>query len=347
MDRKLPIMARRKTVDVSEEKRVTTDLPEPEKGLPLVFRPTVEGVDLISWAADNLELIRSHLARHGGLLFRGFKVSSTEELQRFAISTSSGGLLDYKDGSTPRSSVDGKVYTATDHPPELPIFLHSELSYSQTWPMKIYFLALRTATEGGATPIADTRRILAALDPEVREAFRQRQILYVRNYGDGFGLPWQRVFGTADRQEVEAFCCQAGISVEWKDENRLRTRTVRPAIARHPVSGEEVWFNHAVLFHVSSLDPELRRTALGDLADDELPQNTYFGDGEPIDAELIETVRRAYRQVTVSLPWSSGDVMFLDNMLAAHGREAFRGDRKVVVAMTEPHSLPEAVSANL
>lgn len=346
MDRKLPTLVRRKAVDVSENRRVTTELPDPDKGLPLVFHPVVEGVDLISWATENLELLRAHLARHGGLLFRGFKMGSTEELQRFATSTSSGGLLDYKDASTPRSSVDGKVYTATDHPPELPIFLHSELSYSHTWPMKIYFLALRTATEGGATPIADTRRILAALDPEARETFRRRQILYVRNYGDGFGLPWQRVFGTTDRQEVEAFCRQAGISVEWKDENRLRTRATRPAIARHPGSGEEVWFNHAVLFHVSSLDPKLRRTALGDLADDELPHNTYFGDGAPIDPDLIEAVRRAYRQVTMSLPWSVGDVMLLDNMLAAHGREAFRGDRKVVVAMTEPHSLAGAVPAH-
>jgi alpha-ketoglutarate-dependent taurine dioxygenase len=35
----------------------------------------------------------------------------------------------------------------------------------------------------------------------------------------------------------------------------------------------------------------------------------------------------------VRFTWEAGDVLLLDNMLAAHGRAAFSGQREVLVAM--------------
>ena len=80
-----------------------------------------------------------------------------------------GEALEYRERSSPRHSVAGRVYTSTDYPPAYPIFLHNENSYQKTWPLKIFFLCETPSETGGETPIADCRRVLARIDQGVRD----------------------------------------------------------------------------------------------------------------------------------------------------------------------------------
>ena len=48
---------------------------------------------------------------------------------------------------------------------------------------------------------------------------------------------------------------------------------------------------------------------------------------------LLEEVRKAYRLAETTFPWAEGDILVLDNMLAAHGRRPYVGARSVVVGM--------------
>jgi hypothetical protein len=106
---------------------------------------------------------------------------------------------------------------------------------------------------------------------------------------------------------------------------------------RHPRTGETVWFNHALFFHVSSL-PEgaARESIIAGVAEEDLPYNTFYGDGAPIESEVLSQIREAYRSETVSFDWERGDVLMVDNMLVAHGREPFEGARDVAVVMGDP-----------
>jgi len=303
--------------------------------LPLLVEPRFPGVELAAWAADNRSRIEEALLRHGGLLFRGFGIDGPAQLET-VIRAVSGDALEYKERSSPRSTVEGKIYTSTDYPPTYPIFLHNENSYQNVWPLKIFFLCQQVAEQGGETPIADCRRVFAQIDPPVRDRFLEKGWMYVRNFGDGFGLDWQTVFQTDDQAAVEAHCRKSGIQVEWKPGNRLRTRAVRPAVTRHPKTGEPLWFNHATFFHVSTLESGIRESLLEEFAEDELPANTYYGDGTPIEPETLEHLRALYLREMRSFPWEKGDVLLLDNMMVAHGRAPYRGARKVLVGMAEP-----------
>lgn len=326
---------RRRAVSVSTETLVKMCPLFPDRDLPLLIEPAVPGLSLTTWAQMNRAFLDEKLLHHGGILFRGFGLQEAADLEQ-VIQAISGESLEYRERSSPRHSVAGNIYTSTDYPPNRSIFLHNENSYQSQWPLKIFFFCRQPALERGETPIADVRRVLRHIEPEVRERFAQKGWMYIRNFGDGFGLAWPTVFQTDDPAQVEAHCARSDIQIEWKGENHLRTRAVRPALARHPKTGETVWFNHATFFHISTLEPDIREGLLAEFDENDLPANTYYGDGSPIEPEVVEHLREAYRRETVSFPWQKGDLLLLDNMLVAHGRAPFAGPRQVLVGMAEP-----------
>ena len=309
----------------------------PGSRLPLVVRPVDSGHRWTDLVPDLRALVDEHLLECGGLLFRGFRLDGAGDFRTFA-SGFGGPLISYEFGSTPRSKVADGVYTSTEYPPHQRIPLHNEQAYTREWPMKLWFFCEVSAKEGGETPIADSREIYRRIDPRIRERFERSGLMYVRNFGNGLDVPWQQVFNVGDRAGVERYCRPRGIACEWKDDGELRTRQVCQAVAAHPRTGEMVWFNQAHLFHVSSLDPEVREALLDTVDEADLPRNVYYGDGSPLEDALLDEIRGVLDEAQISFPWSAGDVLMLDNMLTAHGRSPFRGPRKVIVAMAEGRS---------
>jgi alpha-ketoglutarate-dependent taurine dioxygenase len=328
-------IARRKSINLQSDELAELSVLSTEKNFPFVVQPAVEGLNLIAWAQDNLPLLDAKLLEHGAILFRNFGVYSTDDFQSF-IQKTYGQLLEYTYRSTPRTQVSGRVYTSTEYPSDMSIPMHNENSYSRNWAMKLFFLCVTAAEEQGETPIADSRRLYEEIDPEIRRKFVEKKVMYVRNYGRDIDLPWENVFQTTSKAEVEDFCRKSDISFEWLGGDRLRTRQICQSIAQHPRTGEMVWFNQANLFHVSSLPPEVKDALLSNFGEENLPRNAYFGDGEKIESSVIEHINATYENVTVAFPWQRGDVLMLDNMLIAHGRNPFKGQRKIVVAMTQP-----------
>lgn len=324
----------RKTISLSTGALVEVGCLNPERALPLVIRPSVKGLDLPSWAAGNADFIEERLLKYGAILFRGFDVKAADEFEAF-IKSVSGEPLEYNERSSPRHQVRGNVYTSTDYPADQAIFLHNENSYQHAWPLRIFFYCSRPALRGGETPIADVRKVLQRISPSLRERFERKNVMYVRNFSDGIGLSWRTTFCAGGKAEVEEYCLKAGIEFEWRDNDRLRTRQVRPAIARHPRTGEALWFNHATFFHASTLGAAIREGLLASFGEEDLPHNTYYGDGSPIEPEALDELRRAYKEETVTFPWEEKDILMLDNMMVAHGRAPYVGPRSVLVGMAD------------
>jgi alpha-ketoglutarate-dependent taurine dioxygenase len=157
--------------------------------------------------------------------------------------------------------------------------------------------------------------------------------MYVRNFSDGLDVSWQEFFRTSDKSKVEQYCRRDSIDFEWKGNNGLRTRQICPAVVRHPQTNELVFFNQLQLHHISCLAPAVRESLLSMMKEEDLPRNVYYGDGSPIENSVMQYLRELSRKMCVSFPWQVHDILMLNNMLVAHSRNPFVGERKIVVAM--------------
>ncbi len=313
-----------------------------DDALPLVLEPATAGVDLVAWVARERETVARDLQRHGAIFFRGFGLVEHEAFERFASSVCKS-LFD-ENGEHPHESVTGNVYTPIFYSPGKKLLWHNENSFNFRWPSKIMFCSVRPADEGGETPVADSRRVYQAIDPEIRSRFEELGVRYQRNYGQGMGLDWREVFQTEDRSSVEAYCRENRFDFEWRDDGGLRTLCRRPAVVRHPETGEKTWFNQAQHWHPACLDEATRESLTHLYSEEDLPRHCTFGDGSPIPDEAMHHILEVYQQLEVALPWSRGDIMLVDNLLCAHARNPYRGERKLLVAMGDMASYGQLVA---
>jgi len=225
---------------------------ETDEAVPPIVELEGEPTFGLRWLGEQRERVEGLLARYGGVLLRGFSIDSPDAFSTL-LEACGQAPIPYRERSSPRHTLGTNVYTSTDHPADQEIKLHTEHSYAARWPMRIAFACLRPADEGGATPTADTRRVLASLPAPLIERFSRLGIAYIRNFGGGLGLDWTDAFCTTSRDEVESYCRANGMTCEWLGGKRLRVTWTRPAVRQHPVTGERVWFNHAYFFNVLSL----------------------------------------------------------------------------------------------
>ena len=326
---------------------IRTALLDEKRVFPLVIEATDADLDAVAWATSQRDFIEQHLRKHAGILFRNFGLTTPQEFEAFAEAIQPGLYGSY--GDLPKKEGGRNTYRSTPYPERQMILYHNESSHLERWPRKQLFFCEFPSSVGGATPIVDCREMLRQLPADVVEEFERKGLLYVRTFTRNLDVSWRDFFKTDSKEEVETRLEEAGIEWQWLGDDELQTRTRCPAVVTHPVTGDRVFFNQVQLHHVSCLEPDVKEDLLGMVGQERLPRNVYFGDGSVISDEMMKVVGEAYEACAVRFDWRRGDVVMVDNMLAAHARDPYEGPRKIVVAMGdiyERSALEEAQGAS-
>lgn len=310
-----------------------------QPGKPPMLRAQSSG-DVSTWAAEHREALRAVVAEHGSVLVRGVGLRDAAEVgavfRRLASS-----LMTEKEAFAPRQAYSDGVYSSTKWPANQQMCMHHELSYRLEFPGLMLFACLKAPTRGGATTVANSATVLDSLPVELVERFERHGWLLTRTYNDEIGASYAEAFGTDDRSAIESYCRSNAIECEWQPDDGLRTRQRRSAVVRHPVTGQRCWFNQIAFLNEWTLAPEIREYLVDVYGADGLPFNTWFGNGDPIGADVVDLLNEVYEANTAREPWQPGDLMLVDNIRTAHSREPFEGPREVVVALADGVNLAD------
>jgi alpha-ketoglutarate-dependent taurine dioxygenase len=309
----------------------------PDSVLPLLGTPQEAGLsnsDFQDWARSNSKKIIDELLIHGALLFRDFRFTELSQFERFT-SNFCETFNDYAGGNSPRTKVGRHAFTATDYPKDTTISMHNEASYLNSMPRFVSFYCAQPAQAGGQTPLADCRKILTRIDPNVATRFERLGVRYIHNMhgGVGLGRSWMDVYETTDRRTVENKLRETNCTFEWTPGGGLRTSMKAAGTDSHPITLEKCWINQAEQWHPSSLNPDTREELLSIMSEAELPHNAIFGDGSPLSMTDLSNIRAAMTAEERTFQWKEGDVLLCDNFLVMHGRRPYLGERRIFAVM--------------
>jgi alpha-ketoglutarate-dependent taurine dioxygenase len=308
--------------------------PDVQPGRPPVLH-TETPADTLDWVDQYRDALHAIVAEHGSVLVRGLGLHDAAEVgavfRRLATR-----LMAEREAFASRQVYSEGVYSSAKWPPNQPMCMHNELSYTLEVPGLMLFACLTAPTEGGATAVSDSPTVLEALPPDLVRRFESDGWLLTRNYNDDIGASYADAFGTDDRAAVENYCRANAIEFEWQPDGGLRTWQRRRAVVTHPVTGKRCWFNQIAFLNEWTLDAEVREFLVDVYGEDGLPFNTRFGNGDPVGEDIVQLLNSVYEMNTAREPWQAGDLMLVDNIRSAHSREAFEGPREVLVGMAAP-----------
>jgi len=116
--------------------------------------------------------------------------------------------------------------------------------------------------------------------------------------------------------------------------HRLTLLDVTPTFTVHPKTGERFYRNnlHTNITYdragLSEMVAELR-------AKQKRPSGMFLDNGEKLSEAEAETIIRTFEEIELAWPWQNGDIMMLDNLQVAHGRNTFTGPREIMVALLD------------
>lgn len=306
---------------------------------PVVTVPA--GADPIAWTKAERDRLRAEVALHGAVKVRGFDPADFAGRAAEVMTILADSLMPDREGFVPRKDYGDRIYSTSRWPAGQPMCMHHTQSHLLEVPSLLVFACLEAPERGGSTPLAAAAEVLGALPEPLVDRFRYEGWLLTRTYHYSVGVNWPEAFGTNDRAEVEARCRATATEVTWLPDGGLRTAQRRHAIITHPITGEELWFNQFAFLNEWTMAPEIREYLVEVYGRENLPQNTFMGDGSEVDPAVIDLINATYDAATRENRWAAGELLLVDNLRMAHARTPYEGTRTVLVAIADPVAINE------
>lgn len=341
----LVVEPRDSAVSVSVSESVSVQSDSESVAVPLSGFQSLE--QTLEWVTENRSSIVEQMTKYGGILFRGFPISSAADFEKFVTAIDSH-IMQYKAGTADRDRVDGNVHTTTSMPAYFKLALHHEMAYRKETPSRIFFYCDKAPWIGGETTIADGRAVLNDIPRAIRERFKTNQVRFERKLLNATGvrkyllslsrsfrmMSWQNTFRTSDRLSVESILKSQGYKFEWSDRGDLSFWNDLSVVELHPQTHESVWFRPVHYFHFSRRAYGRLFYSLGKILMGKRLPKLKFTSGEEVASKDMDAVHDALESNEIYFKWKKGDVLCLDNRIAAHGRNRFLGSRRILVLMT-------------
>lgn len=310
------------------------------KVFPFVLRAETPSATLpkaIDWVRRHREDLLQQASEHGAILFRGFPLASAEDFDAFVAAFGQTNFP-YNESlsNAVRVNWTERVFSANEAPADVTIYLHHEMAQTPFFPSKLFFFCEVAAETGGATPICRSDVLLEQLAEKCPEFIRnceQKGLQYTNvmpSSNDplsGMGRSWQSTLRAPTREQAETQLGALGYTWEWLDDGCLKATTpVLPGV-REVSSGRKTFFNQLIAAFRGWKDTR-----------NDPSKAIRFGDGQPLDGDAVRLAAELAEELTFDVPWQAGDVVFMDNLLAMHGRRTFTGKRKVLASLAAPES---------
>jgi hypothetical protein len=291
----------------------------------------------IEWVCSNRDALLEKAGQHGAVLFRDFPLSTPQDLDTFIAAFDLPNFPYYESLSNAvRVNWTERVFSANEAPPEVTIYFHHEMAQTPIFPAKLFFFCQQPAEQGGATPMCRSDVLFERLSDECPQFARdceQKGLQYSNvmpaenDPKSGMGRSWQSTLGATTREQAETRLKSLGYSWEWHADGCLRATTpVLPAV-REVSPGRKTFFNQLIAAFAGWKD-----------ARNDPSKAIRFGDGSPLDRDAVQVAIELAEDLAFDVPWQRGDAVLVDNFLVMHGRRTFRGTRKVLASLAEPHT---------
>jgi diketogulonate reductase-like aldo/keto reductase len=262
----------------------------------------------------------------------------------------------YIGGAAPRTIIPVKcspdipiVFTANESPPDQPIPFHHELAQVAKPPEYIFFYCDVAAEKGGQTPLIDSTKVYRFIKDHhggFLQKVEQHGVRYIRTLppeddaDSPLGRSWKNSWNVATKEELEQKLSHIdGCEYNWHDNGDITiTSEAIPAI--------RMVHDHAQnAVHQGTFCNSLVAAFLGwQDARNDRTKALLFGNNEPMDLDVLQSVADFMKENRVLYSWQHGDVLCVNNKLVMHSREPFVGPRRVLASIWGP-PLPDVLQA--